>query len=206
MSGTPTTSSDASLLSSSTETPQSLQSPTTGKSGTIAEGKEGGHSETSPSKPWEGDLDVLKTELGFTIPLLMKFPKCYWIWNYRLWTLNQAIERLPRPMATKVWEEELGLVGKMLNKDQRNFHAWGYRRYVVERLESKQLANKSLVEPEFEYTTRMINQNLSNFSAWHHRSQLIPRVLQERQADDDSRRKFLEAGMSIKLTVSRVKY
>lgn len=124
----------------------------------------------------------------------MDFPKCYWIWNYRLWALNLAIERLVVPVACKVWEQELGLVGKMLNKDRRNFHAWGYRRYVVDRLESSELSGRSLVEPEFEYTTKMIHVDLSNFSAWHYRSRLIPRMLREREASDDSRKQFLESG------------
>ena len=126
----------------------------------------------------------------------MDFPKCYWIWNYRLWILNQAIDRLPPPTAKKVWEEELGLVGKMLHKDRRNFHAWGYRRYVVEKLESAQLSGRSLVESEFEYTTKKIHEDLSNFSAWHHRSQLIPRLLREREADDATRERFLRNGTS----------
>lgn len=182
--------SDAPLPGFSAENPQSRDSPTAGKSGTT--GHE--HGVEPPPPAWEGDLQVLKSELLFTVPLLMEFPKCYWIWNYRLWTLNQAIERLPVPVARKVWEEELGLVGKMLHKDRRNFHAWGYRRYVVERLESSELAGKSLAEPEFEYTTRMIHMDLSNFSAWHHRSQLIPRILREREASDDSRKQFLDSG------------
>lgn len=124
----------------------------------------------------------------------MEFPKCYWIWNYRLWVLNEATERLPTPAARKVWETELGLIGKMLHRDSRNFHAWGYRRFVVEQLENPQLGGESMVEAEFAYSTSKIEANLSNFSAWHHRSQLIPRLLKERNADDQARRSFLESG------------
>lgn len=65
----------------------------------------------------------------------------------------------------------------MLSKDQRNFHAWGYRRFVVAKLE-------------------MIGSNLSNFSAWHNRSQLIPRLLQERGADAKMRATFLNEALS----------
>lgn len=125
----------------------------------------------------------------------MEYPKCYWIWNYRLWTLNQAIQRLPVSAARRVWEEELGLVGKMLQRDRRNFHAWGYRRHVVIQLESPELAGKTMAESEFDYTTKAVRQDLSNFSAWHNRCQLIPRVLSERSADDAHRKEFLEAGM-----------
>ncbi|KAH6888746.1 hypothetical protein B0T10DRAFT_488882 [Thelonectria olida] len=181
---TPTTSSDASLSSCSTETPRVPNPPRTGKSGTTLE-------EDAASKT-EQDMGILRAELGFTVPLLLEFPKCYWIWDYRLWTLRQATERLNVATARRIWEEELGLVGKMLTKDQRNFHAWGYRRHVVAQLESPALEGQSLVEPEFTYTTAKIEGNLSNFSAWHNRSQLIPRLLEERKANDDSRKAFLD--------------
>jgi geranylgeranyl transferase type-2 subunit alpha len=132
--------------------------------------------------------------LGFTIPLLIQYPKCYWIWNYRQWTLLQAIERLPMAIARHIWEEELGLTSKMLTKDRRNFHAWGYRRHLVAQLESPQLGGTSMVESEFAYTTKMINVDLSNFSAWHNRSKLISRLLDERKADAAARQAFLEKG------------
>ena len=78
----------------------------------------------------------------------------------------------------------------MLALDSRNFHGWGYRRQIVDEIE--RLGAKSMVEPEFEYTTKMIRTNLSNFSAWHYRSQLIPRLLSEREAGSEERVKFLE--------------
>lgn len=142
----------------------------------------------------EKDLDSLRSELGFTVPLLMEFPKCYWIWNYRSWLLQQAIDRLDPAVARRIWEEELGLDTKMLSKDRRNFHAWGYRRNVVSHLESAALNGKSMVESEFEFTTKMIHVDLSNFSAWHNRSKLIPRLLDERQADESARKKFYDDG------------
>lgn len=137
---------------------------------------------------------MLRSELGFTVPLLMEFPKCYWIWKYRSWLLQQAIERLDPPVARRIWEEELGLDTKMLTKDRRNFHAWGYRRTVVGYLESAALNGKSMVESEFEFTTKMIRVDLSNFSAWHNRSKLIPRLLDERGADDNARETFFDEG------------
>lgn len=150
-----------------------------------------GQNQTSDTKNQESDSDVLQSEIAFTMPLLMEFPKCYWIWNFRQWLLSQAILRLPLPVARKIWETELALVSKMLNKDQRNYHAWGYRRLVVAQLESSELNGKSMAEDEFAYTTKMIRQSLSNFSAWHNRSQLIPKVLEQRGADDRARAAFL---------------
>ena len=147
-------------------------------------------------------------DLTFLLPLLRKFPKCYWIWNYRLWLLEQTINLLPGKEARKFWEQELQLVSKMLSLDSRNFMGWGYRRTVVEALESEKLLPKdsssTLTEEEFEYTTKMISTNLSNFSAWHRRSKLIPKLLGERHTDNEARRKFLDEGNEFASTDHRL--
>ncbi|KAH8647250.1 hypothetical protein BX600DRAFT_420350 [Xylariales sp. PMI_506] len=144
------------------------------------------------------DAAILQSELTFTIPLLIEFPKCYWIWNYRDFILAQAVARLPTAAAREVWTAELALTSKMLSKDRRNFHAWSYRRRVVAELERPRLGGSSLAQPEFDYTTRMIKQDLSNFSAWHNRSKLALRVLDERAADDDdARARFLDDELAL---------
>ncbi|KAG6017163.1 hypothetical protein E4U54_008160 [Claviceps lovelessii] len=138
------------------------------------------------------DEKTIRSELAFTIPLLMEFPKCYWLWKYRSWILLEAIQRLSAASARTIWEEELGLVEKMLHRDRRNFHAWDYRRHVVAQLEASRFGGTCMVEAEFAFTTKMIKRDLSNFSAWHNRSQLIPRLLNERNADVAARKAFLE--------------
>ena len=144
---------------------------------------------------------LLTDDLAFLLPLLRKFPKCYWIWKYRLWLLEESARLLQPKDSHDLWQQELMLVGKLLNLDSRNFHGWGYRRTVVAALESSQSSldgsSSSLVEQEFKYTTKMINTNLSNFSAWHNRSKLMPRLLDERGADGGARRKFLDEGKMI---------
>ena len=146
----------------------------------------------------EAVINLISDELAFLMPLLRKFPKCYWIWNYRLWLLEDSTRLLPVPEARRLWQQELALAGKMLSLDSRNFHGWGYRRTVVLFLESIALqaegSTSGMTEKEFEYTTKMINSNLSNFSAWHNRSKLIPRLLNERGADHQTRCKFLNDG------------
>lgn len=142
------------------------------------------------SVPQREILLVIKEDLHFQIPLLKQWPKCYWIWNHRRWLLVTATQHVPAHATLELWKAELGLVGKMLAMDSRNFHGWGYRREVVDNIE--RLSGTSMCEPEFEYTTKMINSNLSNFSAWHNRGQLIPRLLDEREADDTARRKLYD--------------
>ncbi|KAJ5224057.1 hypothetical protein N7468_008599 [Penicillium chermesinum] len=139
-------------------------------------------------------VQLIQQDLMFLIPLLRSFPKCYWIWNYRLWLLAEAQRLLPLPDARKLWQEELGLVSKMLSLDSRNFHGWGYRRRVVETL--RQLGSPeeaaSMTKQEFEYARKKIDADLSNFSAWHYRTKLIQRLLDEKSATDDERRKMLD--------------
>ena len=143
-------------------------------------------------------VNMIADDLAFLLPLLRKFPKCYWIWNYRLWLLEESVHLLSTAEARKLWQQELALAGKMLSLDSRNFHGWGYRRTVVQALDSAVLqgekSSTSMTEQEFTYTTKMINTNLSNFSAWHTRSKLIPRLLNERGADNEARQKFLDEG------------
>ncbi|KAL8689346.1 MAG: hypothetical protein Q9218_004963 [Villophora microphyllina] len=144
----------------------------------------------------------ITSDLSFLVPLLRKFPKCYWIWNYRLWLLSEALRLLSTTTAYQLWQKELGLVGKMLSIDSRNFHGWGYRRKVVstmEQLSAEMSASTGgfMTEAEFEYTTRMIKNNLSNFSAWHRRSKLIPKLLDERQAGFDERCHFLDEELEL---------
>ncbi|CAG8277086.1 unnamed protein product [Penicillium nalgiovense] len=119
--------------------------------------------------------ELIMNDLHFLIPLLRSFPKCYWIWNYRLWLLDEARRLLPLPEARQIWQQELALVGKMLTLDSRNFHGWGYRRFVVETLKELGTAEeaRSMTEKEFEYAKKMIGANLSNFSAWHYQLSLI---------------------------------
>jgi len=182
--------SEASSSSASVAIQQDPASPTTGPSGTTAEG-------ATACASADTDAAVLKDELAFTFPLLVEYPKCYWIWKFRSWVLEEAIKRLPIPAARKIWETELGLTSRMLSRDRRNFHAWSYRREVVTRLESVALDGTSMAEQELEYATRMIEGDLSNYSAWHGRSSLLLRVLDERNADDAARTKALEKELAL---------
>lgn len=166
--------------------------------------------------------DLIASDLEFLIPLLRKYPKCYWIWKYRHWLLEQANSRLTTAIAFSFWEHELLLASKMLAQDSRNFHAWGYRRKVFEAMEILQRASSTaikagangiqtegppahvhgesdvtLTQQEFDYTTRMINANLSNFSAWHHRGKVVLKLLNEKNADAEERRRTLNTELEL---------
>ena len=140
-------------------------------------------------------MSILKAELVHILPLLKTHPKCYALWNHRLWVLSQSSVYLSLDRSQKMWKDELGLVGLMLGRDERNFHGWAYRRIVVDAMEKGFVGNlRSLVEQEFEYTTVMIKSNMSNYSAWHSRTKLIGRLLKERGTEKQERMDFLEDG------------
>jgi geranylgeranyl transferase type-2 subunit alpha len=149
-------------------------------------------------------LDIIQLDLRFLLPLLIRFPKCYWIWNHRVWLLEQATLLLPAEKARSLWEDELRLVGQMLNRDNRNFHGWAYRRTIIGNLESEALDGKSMAMDELGYTTKMISTNLSNFSAWHNRTKLITRILDEKSADDHERKQMLDEGKMRQIRVDFV--
>ncbi|CAG8685723.1 17126_t:CDS:2, partial [Funneliformis caledonium] len=121
---------------------------------------------------------TLSTELGFLQELFQLNPKSYWIFNHRRWCL----EEIPNPD----WNMELKLIGKFLEMDARNFHAWDYRRYVTFQLSST--TKTSLTQTEFDFTTTKINQNFSNYSAWHQRSKLMPRLIKEQNLDEQEKK------------------
>ncbi|KAI9681290.1 MAG: Rab geranylgeranyltransferase [Caeruleum heppii] len=189
--------------------------PAGSSSDTLSSSPDPSAAAVTQSQDHETALTLIRSDLSFLIPLLSQYPKCYWIWNYRLWLLQQALLRLPKPTARELWTDELRLVSKMLSRDSRNFLGWGYRRMVVGKLESPALyipptqaegqqdekskdeQRSSMVEEEFQYTTNMIQTNLSNFSAWHQRSVLIPRLLQERKSDERAREEFIQEELTL---------
>ncbi|EEQ42765.1 conserved hypothetical protein, partial [Candida albicans WO-1] len=130
--------------------------------------------------------DILNQDLNFVLVQLKKFPKCYWIWNHRRWLLFELVK-----LGKVNWKYEFGVVSKLLDLDQRNFHGWHYRRFVVENMELECKNDTTLILKinldEFNYTTLKIQKDFSNFSAWHNRTKLIPKIynlIQQQQQKD----------------------
>ena len=130
----------------------------------------------------------LRDELALTERTLRKNPKSYCSWFHRRWTVRRLVEEVslkdakgdgPDGLgedADAILGHEMKLIAKLLELDDRNFHCWGYRRFVTA------LRGAPDVD-ELEYTTHKIEANFSNYSAWHHRSTYLPLVSGESTSD-----------------------
>ncbi|PMB66334.1 Geranylgeranyl transferase type-2 subunit alpha [Beauveria bassiana] len=134
----------------------------------------------SDEEKQDSDESSLHSELSFAMPLLIKSPKCYWIWNYRWWILSQTIRRLSVQAACTIWEVELGLTSKMLDRDQRNFHAWGYRRAELQRRGGE----PAFLGQELDTVREGLNLGPEDQSLWYYHQFLMLEIIQDGDRDN----------------------
>ncbi|KAL0120602.1 hypothetical protein PUN28_008348 [Cardiocondyla obscurior] len=127
--------------------------------------------------------------MSLTEQCLRENPKSYSVWHQRCWVM----ERMPEPD----WKKELSLCAKCLNIDERNFHCWDYREFIVQKAG---ISN----EEEFEFSTTKILNNFSNYSSWHYRSRILTKMFgttsEEIPIVDDRYREELDLVMNATFT------
>ena len=108
---------------------------------------------------------TLKNELMMLLKFIKQNPKSYTLWFHRQWVILKCKD------ATELLAKELELCDYMLRADERNFHCWNYRTWLIR-------AFPDLKGPpeELEFTSTMIMKEFSNFSAWHYRTKVIDQI------------------------------
>jgi geranylgeranyl transferase type-2 subunit alpha len=143
------------------------------------------HLETTAAEQPDEDnaikIQLYTNEMVLTEQCLKKSPKSYCAWFHRQWCLMRANERgygQDEKSAGLSWKRELELCNLFLNADERNFHCWKHRYFVIEN-------GKLSQEDELEFTYEKICANFSNYSAWHYRSKLIERLYNPEQISQE---------------------
>jgi geranylgeranyl transferase type-2 subunit alpha len=149
---------------------------------------------------------ILQNELALTQATLQRNPKAYGAWFHRKWILA-----LLKPKK-EVLDNELKMTANLFAMDERNFHCWNYRRFVVSAMAdcwngawelpemgpqigamvlntASATIPSDVIQSEWEFTHQKIQDNFSNFSAFHYRSQLLPHILA--QTEDGNKKKDL---------------
>lgn len=140
------------------------------------------------------EVGNLADELALTERCLRKHPKSYPTWHHRKWCVARAArgEDSESEQVSSLLETELSMSKSLLDLDDRNFHGWGYRRFVVALMSARgggsnakrqysvgegvfEISTASALS-ELRYSEEKIERNFSNYSAWHHRAACLPRA------------------------------
>eukprot|EP00239_Pterosperma_sp_CCMP1384_P009374 CAMPEP_0197862592 /NCGR_PEP_ID=MMETSP1438-20131217/39466_1 /TAXON_ID=1461541 /ORGANISM="Pterosperma sp., Strain CCMP1384" /LENGTH=307 /DNA_ID=CAMNT_0043480197 /DNA_START=57 /DNA_END=980 /DNA_ORIENTATION=- len=92
-------------------------------------------------------------ELEYLFVMGQKYPKNYQIWHHR----KLVVGKLGSSAAAK----DLQFTSEVLNRDEKNYHAWSYRQWLVRTFDHW--------EGEEAYVDDMLAKDLRNNSAWNQR-------------------------------------
>jgi geranylgeranyl transferase type-2 subunit alpha len=96
-------------------------------------------------------LRVLDKELTLTQAALTRNPKSYGAWFHRKWVIREECKGNSKGKSNNnnpttldnILQTELALTAKFLQLDERNFHCWNYRRFVVAAMAGASAKNKN---------------------------------------------------------------
>ncbi|KAJ7037926.1 hypothetical protein C8F04DRAFT_385393 [Mycena alexandri] len=98
----------------------------------------------------------LEAEVALMDELADKYLKTYQVWHHRRLLLIRA--GLPGAPA------ELAFIAKILRQDEKNYHTWAHRQWVLAFYN-----DDGLWAGELDFVDTMMNKDVRNNSVWHHR-------------------------------------
>ncbi|TFL01666.1 protein prenylyltransferase [Pterulicium gracile] len=96
----------------------------------------------------------LDEEITLMNDIAMDHLKTYQVWHHRRLILTQ----------TKQAAQELAFLVKVLGLDNKNYHTWAYRQWIL-----SHFSDDDLWRHELEFVDSMLRDDIRNNSAWHHR-------------------------------------
>ena len=79
---------------------------------------------------WEQPAEYFNNELILTQQCLGRNTKAYSVWFHRKWLISNHHHHHPAAASLLLYKE-LDLTAQFLQLDERNFHCWNYRRFVI---------------------------------------------------------------------------
>lgn len=101
----------------------------------------------------------LTTELKLMDELGVKFLKNYQVWHHR--RLLVTLTKSPRA--------ELEFIQKGLEVDEKNYHTWSYRQWLLAHFDGITSDQGNIWDGELNFVDVMLTKDVRNNSAWHHR-------------------------------------
>ncbi len=149
--------------------------------------------------------DLIKNEMEMLVGLAMRDPKCYQIWHHRKWMFEKIWEvekalKIQGTVSKKCVAMDIKICDKFLTKDERNFHAWNYRcfliKYLIDRFPAEALAT---IEQELKFLHGKLEVNFSNYSAIHFKTKYL--ILREQLQHPQQLASLSDEQVSIPWTV-----
>lgn len=91
--------------------------------------------------------------------LAVKFLKNYQIWHHRRLLVT----------LTKTPQAELAFIQKGLEVDEKNYHTWSYRQWLLAHFDGITSDQGNIWDGELDFVDAMLKNDVRNNSAWHHR-------------------------------------
>ena len=110
------------------------------------------------------DINLYEKELAMVDKYIMEEPKGFQIWDHKRFCLNELLTLKESVLTEAMFEDEISFLQKVFDIDNKNYHAWAYRTWLIG-------LNKKFVSKEKEALEELIHQEMENNSYWsyyHH--------------------------------------